>query len=350
MKHLILLLCFCFVSHAVRKEAQFVFRGFSHNDSDANVAETMYPGGREPLLVSCPRFCAQQDSCMGYDLCDVGNSTVCRLFDVEGCLAREERSRCRYFEKVNISALEFGNDFRKEVTTTAAVHVTGIGGDLSSDCADCGCLSGSYTTSGLYQVTLGGQQLTVECVKVDGTAHTVIYHRHDGSLDFNRTYAEYENGFGSASSENWLGNKYIHLLTQTGNTVLRIEVKFVGSLLNTYSYAIEYSHFSVGNASTAYKLDVSGYSGLIGDVMTGTNGAPFSTRDLDNSPNLCGCANRLSGGWWYLCCSSSQLTMPYNGYNKSLSFGWSYTFSDSLFSFTATTSSIASVKMMLRKT
>lgn len=33
--------------------------------------------------------------------------------------------------QVNISALEFGNDFRKEVTTTAAVHVTGIGGDLS---------------------------------------------------------------------------------------------------------------------------------------------------------------------------------------------------------------------------
>lgn len=60
------------------------------------------------------------------------------------------------------------------------------------------------------------------------------------------------------------GNKYIHLLTQTGNTVLRIEVKFVGPFLNTYSYAIEYSHFSVGNASTAYKLDVSGYSGLIG--------------------------------------------------------------------------------------
>lgn len=34
--------------------------------------------------------------------------------------------------QVNVSALEFGNDFRKEVTTTAAVHVTGIGGDLSS--------------------------------------------------------------------------------------------------------------------------------------------------------------------------------------------------------------------------
>lgn len=61
------------------------------------------------------------------------------------------------------------------------------------------------------------------------------------------------------------GNKYIHLLTQAGNNhVLRIEVKFVGPFLNTYSYAIEYSHFSVGNASTAYKLDVSGYSGLIG--------------------------------------------------------------------------------------
>lgn len=34
--------------------------------------------------------------------------------------------------QVNISALEFGNGFRKEVTTTAAVHVTGISGDISS--------------------------------------------------------------------------------------------------------------------------------------------------------------------------------------------------------------------------
>lgn len=60
------------------------------------------------------------------------------------------------------------------------------------------------------------------------------------------------------------GNKYIHLLTQAGNSVLRIEVKFEGPLLNTYSYAVEYSHFSVGNSTTAYKLAVSGYSGTIG--------------------------------------------------------------------------------------
>lgn len=100
MKHLFLLLCFCSVSHAVRKEAQFVFRGFSRNDTDANVTETLYPGGREPLLVSCPRVCTQQDSCMGYDLCDFENSTVCRLFDIEGFSAHEEKSKCRYFEKV----------------------------------------------------------------------------------------------------------------------------------------------------------------------------------------------------------------------------------------------------------
>lgn len=63
------------------------------------------------------------------------------------------------------------------------------------------------------------------------------------------------------------GNKYIHLLTQAGNSVLRIEVKFEGSLLNTYSYAIEYSHFSIGNSTTAYKLAVSGYSGTIGKYL-----------------------------------------------------------------------------------
>lgn len=56
------------------------------------------------------------------------------------------------------------------------------------------------------------------------------------------------------------GNKYIHLLTAAGNTVLRFE--FEDYLSNT-RYA-QYSSFNVDSASTNYLMTVSGYTGDAG--------------------------------------------------------------------------------------
>ena len=44
---------------------------------------------------------------------------------------------------------------------------------------------------------------------------TVILRRFDGSGDYNRNWAEYKSGFGDASGEAWLGNEYLHYLTNT---------------------------------------------------------------------------------------------------------------------------------------
>ena len=57
-----------------------------------------------------------------------------------------------------------------------------------------------------------------------------------------------------------LGNKYIHLLTAAGNTVLRFEFE---DYMAATRYA-EYSSFHVDSASTNYFMTVSGYSGDAG--------------------------------------------------------------------------------------
>lgn len=58
-----------------------------------------------------------------------------------------------------------------------------------------------------------------------GGGWTVIQNRHDGSLDFNRTWQEYREGFGSPLGEHWLGNAALYALTSTGQHQLQIELE-----------------------------------------------------------------------------------------------------------------------------
>ena len=45
----------------------------------------------------------------------------------------------------------------------------------------------------------------------------IVMQRFDGSLDFNRGWIEYRNGFGNrGQGEFWLGNEKVHLLTNKG--------------------------------------------------------------------------------------------------------------------------------------
>lgn len=53
----------------------------------------------------------------------------------------------------------------------------------------------------------------------------MIQNRQDGSVDFNRTWQEYRDGFGSLQGEHWLGNLALHALTSTSQHQLRIELE-----------------------------------------------------------------------------------------------------------------------------
>ena len=52
----------------------------------------------------------------------------------------------------------------------------------------------------------------------------VIQRRMDGSINFNRDWVAYKDGFGNLSGEFWLGNEHLHLLTKTPS-ILHVEME-----------------------------------------------------------------------------------------------------------------------------
>ena len=68
-------------------------------------------------------------------------------------------------------------------------------------------------------------------------------------MDFNKTYAEYADGFGDLEKDFWLGNEKIHALTEGGNCELVIEFeRYDGDGLK-----ISYATFTVGDANGEYE-------------------------------------------------------------------------------------------------
>ena len=137
--------------------------------------------------------------------------------------------------------------------------------------------------------------------------------RRDGSVDFYRGWAEYERGFGDVKGEHWLGLKKISCLTGA-KAVAQLRVD-LADFDGRHKYA-HYSHFTVGNLKTNYKLSVGGYSGTAGDSLTigGQihNGREFTTHDRDNDRHSSdNCAVSFQGAWWYDSCHVSNLNGLY---------------------------------------
>ncbi|XP_063397626.1 uncharacterized protein LOC134681929 [Mytilus trossulus] len=166
-----------------------------------------------------------------------------------------------------------------------------------------------HAGSGVYKVhPKPSIKFDVYCeMDTEDVGWTVIQRRLDGSTDFFRGWTAYEEGFGNLTHNFWLGNAKIHAIVATGNYQLRVELEdFKGN-----TALAEYTRFYIGDVSTNYKLEVSGYIGTAGDSLQSHSGNMFSTYDRDNDEYENSCAVLYKGAWWYRKCHASNLNGAY---------------------------------------
>ena len=146
-----------------------------------------------------------------------------------------------------------------------------------------------------------------------GGGWTILERRVEGSVDFNRSWNDYVNGFGDLERNFWLGNDLIHRLTK-----IKQEALFdVESESGDNSFTL-YKSFQVEGKSSQYKINIDEYqNSVMGDSMSYHNGMYFSTRDQDNDSGSENCADRKAGGWWHKACARAFLNGQYGNNNDS---------------------------------
>lgn len=177
--------------------------------------------------------------------------------------------------------------------------------DAIYDCAS--LYTRNYRISGEYKLPkddfLGTPELNVYCdMDTKGGGWTVIQRRKIGLTSFNRDWRQYKLGFGSIRGDFWLGNEHIFRMTRQPS-VLRIELEdWEGE-----SRWAEYGFFTLANELNSYKLYIANYSGNAGDSLRYHNNTNFSTMGKDNDKCVDDCAALRKGGYWYNCCTDSNL-------------------------------------------
>lgn len=143
--------------------------------------------------------------------------------------------------------------------------------------------------SEIYLIKPGNRSVVVHCDMDDsGGNWTVIQRRRNGDTSFDRNWTDYALGFGRPQSggDYWLGNEHLHNLTAGGDCELKVEM---WTIFDEY-YVAKYRNFTLGNATTFYRLTLSGYSGNATDALSDHNGMRFSTMDRDNDKSSTHCA------------------------------------------------------------
>ncbi|XP_077578961.1 angiopoietin-related protein 7 [Stigmatopora nigra] len=182
---------------------------------------------------------------------------------------------------------------------------------------DCASLySKNYRISGEYKIPkdefLGTPELSVFCdMKTNGGGWTLIQRRKIGLTSFNRDWKQYKSGFGSIRGDFWLGNDHIFRLTRQPS-VLRIEME---DWEGETRYA-EYGFFTVANELNSFRLFLAQYRGNAGDSLRYHNNTNFSTLNKDNDKCVDDCASLRKGGYWYNCCTDSNLNGVFYRYGE----------------------------------
>jgi len=184
---------------------------------------------------------------------------------------------------------------------------------LINNCCDLGyghfTFSRNTRQSGIYVIpnVCRDDHLKAEayCDTINGGGGwLVVQRKQDGSVDFNRTWVEYEDGFGELTGEFWYGLRALHCLTGQGGWEMRMDIK----LTNGTKVFLHYKDFTVAPAIDKYKLSIGGFQGITTNPMAVRhNEMFFTTKDSDNDQHPSNCAlihgpSKPLGGWWFKGC------------------------------------------------
>ncbi|XP_074656451.1 fibrinogen-like protein 1-like protein [Tubulanus polymorphus] len=141
------------------------------------------------------------------------------------------------------------------------------------------------------------------------------------SDNFNKSWAEYKDGFNTSGDSMWLGLETLHKLVTNGRAYT-LCVELHAKTNHSISKKIFYDNLLVEDESNNYRislnqsaLDVSdlrfknwGDALFAGGENTSIYNMYFSTYDRDNdqSPES-NCASDYGGGWWFNNCTSANL-------------------------------------------
>ncbi|XP_037077108.1 techylectin-5B-like [Pollicipes pollicipes] len=180
--------------------------------------------------------------------------------------------------------------------------------------ADCAAVQQRHQRSGVYTifppVCGNGGGIRVFCdMETGGGGWTVLMRRADVAdhQDFNMRWQSYKWGFGNLSSEFWLGNEYMSLLTSMDQMQLRVDLKAWDNA-STFS---TYTPFSIGTEQQKYAMKIGKYGGNTGDSLAHCNNCKFSTKDQDNDSWSKDCAVVYKSAWWHKSCMYVTLTGQY---------------------------------------
>lgn len=199
-----------------------------------------------------------------------------------------------------MSQLNVGTDMVEQLESIEMQYES-IVNRLPQDCSQV-----ERNSNGLYLISPVGQQRPV---MVYCHQHwTTIQRRYDGSVDFNRSWDEYAQGFGSPSGEYWIGNEVLSHLTASNCTQLKIVMQDIYD--NVWEAA--YSEFNVESRAAGFRLNVAGYTGNASDALDYQNHMEFSAIDVDRDISNTHCAGNYEGGWWFSHCQHANLNGRYN--------------------------------------
>ena len=150
-----------------------------------------------------------------------------------------------------------------------------------------------------------GQRRQAVCHHSLHVAKTVLVQRtiHFPSVNFDRSWHEYENGFGTRGNH-WLGLKHIHRLSKRGSQVATLVIQDQSRAWHNRTW----NNISVDSAVKRYALYL-GKPYELPDLMKSARGQSFYTPDQKNINGKQTCGLRFRSGWWFGKCNGSMLDL-----------------------------------------